>query len=762
MKWTGRGLALLAAMALGETPATAATTYTVTGTADAAGATCTGTVCTSLRAAVANVPAGGTIQLGTGIYRLNGVLAITQSEAIVGVSPAQTTIQQTKTGDGVIEASAGDLSLSDLTITGGTKVGRNGFDQHAGGIFTAGTSLSLDHVSVTNNTATGSSATGANGGDAVGAIQIDGASTALTISNSSITNNAATGGTGADIVGSGNGKAGGVAYGALADFAAAPTITNTVVTGNVATGGSGGTGSGNPGFHGGLSGQADGAITIIAKPTSSTTLITGSMIANNKTIGGRGGKGTNTAGGGNGNTVFGAIAGVGNTLKVTSSTISGNTAQPSSGGEGSTPSNNGSGGTVVGSGFGIDSGSLILINSTVAGNVITGQSGEGAGIDMRGTGLTLANATVFGNSAPQGGNLNVSSSQLTLAGTLIAGGVQTVSGGPSSSNCNLDTVTETDIGHNLESTTPSQCGLSVGKQDLIGANPQLASLAANGGPTQTMAPGGTSPALTAGGSCTDISQPGTAPLTVDQRGLPRATPCDIGAVQHQLVAQQSAPSITGTPTFGKTLTCSPGTWSGDGLSYGYEWLRGGRPIASQTRSTHVVAAADFATTLACVVTVTGTYSRGSAQVSLTMPINCNCTPKIARFAQSHRAWRRSSSLARLSAVARRPPVGTTFTFALDRAATVTLSFTRSSAGRVVGGRCVAVTAGNRHGRSCTRATSAGTLSLKAHRGKNKITFAGHLSRRKRLGTGNYLVGITAALSGGPSSRPSTLRFSVVG
>ena len=174
MKRTGWGLALLMTVMLGAAPARAATTYTVTGTVDAPGATCTGTVCASLRAAVTNVPSGGTIQLSSGIYKLNGVLQIGQSETIVGLSPSQTTIQQTKPGDGVIEASTGDLSLSQLTITGGRKVGHATFDQHAGGIYQAGSSLTMDHVSVTGNTATGSSLSGADGGDAVGGIQIAG------------------------------------------------------------------------------------------------------------------------------------------------------------------------------------------------------------------------------------------------------------------------------------------------------------------------------------------------------------------------------------------------------------------------------------------------------------------------------------------------------------------------------------------------------------------------------------------------------------
>jgi hypothetical protein len=752
----GWGIVALSALLFSASPATAATTYTVAGTADDAGGTCTGTVCTSLRAAVANVPAGATIQLSSGIYKLNGVLLIGQSETIVGVSPSQTTIQQTKPGDGVIEDSTGALSLTRLAITGGTKQGVFGQDQAAGGIFAAGTDLTLDHVSVTGNTATGSTgAAGSHrpGGTAVGAIQIDGATTTLTISNSSITNNVATGGTGAAGGGSGNGQGGGTAYAAIDDTSTPVTITNSVISGNTATGGTGGAASLSP-WAGGLAGQADGALGIIGK-SGTTSVISGSTIAQNTITGGQGGNGTSGAKGGNGNSVFGALDAGGNTVLVTSSTISGNHATLSLGGTG-TPA--GQNGFVEGGGVAFDGVMLALVNSTVTGNAVA-STGEGGGLAVDGGSLVLGSDTIFGNSAPQGGNLSLSGVTFTLADTIIAGGVQSASG-PTSASCSLDTVSETDLGHNLENTTPSQCGLSPSNSDLIGTGPQLASPAANGGPTQTMALGGASPALHAGGTCTDVSQPGAVPLTVDQRGLPRATPCDIGAFEHQPVTQVSPPSISGNPAFGSTLTCSPGTWSGDGVGFVYQWARSGAAIRGTTASRYVVGAADFGTQLSCTVTAVGTYGRVGTVATLTMPQDCNCTPKLTKLAQTHRRWRRGNALAHLSAA--RPPVGTTFSFRLDRAATVKLSFTRTSTGRIVRRRCVPLTRANRHAKACTVTKTAGTMTFRAHAGLNRIAFQGRLNRRQRLATGSYIVGVSAALTGGPSSRTATLRFTVSG
>ena len=421
---------------------------------------------------------------------------------------------------------------------------------------------------------------------------------------------------------------------------------------------------------------------------------------------------------------------------------------------------------MLGGGISTDTGSLVLINSTVSGNVISGQNGQGGGIDKVGSGtLTLSSDTIFGNSAPAGGNLYVSSSQLKLAGSIIAGGVQTVTGGAPNGNCHLDSVTETDLGHNLESTTPSQCGLATASphNDLLGTNPQLASLAANGGPTQTMALGVRSPALSAAGACTDISLPGSVALTVDQRGQPRPALCDIGAFQHQPVAEVSPPSITGTPTFGSTLTCHPGQWTGDGIAFTYLWRLQSTAIPFAQQATHVITPSDFGTLpLRCQVTATGTYGTTSLDLAtLQLPRTCNCTPKLTKLSESHRTWRRGTRLAHLSAAGRRPPLGTTFTLTLDRAATVVLSFTLTSNGRVVRRRCVALTNANQRNRACTLTKAAGSMTFKAHAGLNKISFQGRLSRKKRLGTGNYLLGVTARLPNGPLSRPSTLRFSVV-
>jgi hypothetical protein len=134
MKW---GL-VVAVTALGfgaaAAPAAAAT-FTVAGLGDPAGATCTGTVCDSLRAAVtaAEQPAsvGSTVSLGGGTYTLGGPgstggpLSISMATSMTIAGSAGTTIRQTGVTDGVVAITSptADVTLSDLTVTGGSAVG---------------------------------------------------------------------------------------------------------------------------------------------------------------------------------------------------------------------------------------------------------------------------------------------------------------------------------------------------------------------------------------------------------------------------------------------------------------------------------------------------------------------------------------------------------------------------------------------------------------------------------------------------------------
>ena len=84
-------------------------------------------------------------------------------------------------------------------------------------------------------------------------------------------------------------------------------------------------------------------------------------------------------------------------------------------------------------------------------------------------------------------------------------------------------------------------------------------------------------------------------------------------------ANSAVPTISGTTTFGQTLTSTTGTWSNSPSSYGYQWSRSATSGGSYTNisgainSTHNLVAADVGQYLK--VTVTATNGSGSASAT---------------------------------------------------------------------------------------------------------------------------------------------------
>jgi hypothetical protein len=119
-------------------------------------------------------------------------------------------------------------------------------------------------------------------------------------------------------------------------------------------------------------------------------------------------------------------------------------------------------------------------------------------------------------------------------------------------------------------------------------------------------------------------------------------------------------------------------------------------------------------------------------------------PVLTKLRQSHRRWRRGRNLARISSLVarregRRIPLGTTFTFKLNRRAGVRLVFAQCK------GKCF---------------RRAAVLSFTGHRGMNRIRFEGRVSHNKRLKLGRYKMTATAR-SGGRSSKPRSVSFAIV-
>ena len=150
----------------------------------------------------------------------------------------------------------------------------------------------------------------------------------------------------------------------------------------------------------------------------------------------------------------------------------------------------------------------------------------------------------------------------------------------------------------------------------------------------------------------------------------------------------------------------------------------------------------------------------------------NSGPPRARKAAARRPRRRSPrpasrrpfggrdrALAQISS--KRAPVGTTFSFSLNEAATVTFNFVKLLPGRKVHGRCVAQSGKNRHKSSCKRSLVAGTLTFRAHAGVNKVRFAGRISSAKKLALGSYTLQIFARNAQGVRSSQRSLSFKIV-
>jgi Papain family cysteine protease/Ig domain of plant-specific actin-binding protein len=84
-----------------------------------------------------------------------------------------------------------------------------------------------------------------------------------------------------------------------------------------------------------------------------------------------------------------------------------------------------------------------------------------------------------------------------------------------------------------------------------------------------------------------------------------------------------APSISGTPRRGQTLTASPGTWSPGGTTVSYQWQRAASGssswtvITGATAASYVPGAADVGNTLRVVVTETNSNGQGSAASNAT-------------------------------------------------------------------------------------------------------------------------------------------------
>jgi hypothetical protein len=370
---------------------------------------------------------------------------------------------------------AGNLTLDSVTVSNGAAVGFNGGTGRqsggggaglGGGVFVnSGGSLTIRNSLLTGNTAVGGS-----GGSTGGYFQAGGGGGGLGANGNAGSNFSSGGAGGGPNNGAANGGAGGFGGGGGGGrYSFFPG----------ASGGSGGFGGGgggggitylniftylsNPGGAGGFGGGGGGG---------SSGGVSG--------FGGGSGQSGYFAGGGHGAGMGGAVFSNGGTVTITNSTLTGNSAEGKTSGA-STQHSAGLGGAVFSR-----NGSVEVLNSTISANTVSGSSSSTArGIYVLGDGSAAA-ATL--NNALLG---EATSSTVDVVAATINSGTKTTTG----------------AGNLIQ----SQVGLS-GVTIVSTANPDLGSLADNGGPTRTLALNTGSPAINAG------SNSAVTGLSYDQRG----------------------------------------------------------------------------------------------------------------------------------------------------------------------------------------------------------------------------------------------------
>ena len=456
--------------------------------------------------------------------------------------------QTTHRAGGGILNSGGSLTLSNVSVESCQAVGRGDsnanfpgvLDGRGGGFASTGTgTVVITNSKFTNDTAIGGAGPNINNGQGSngkgGAIYFEGGT--LNLTGSQILSSTATGGYGGDAPGNQqNGGFGGFAQGGGAYIGGGIiTIDSSTFESCVATGGN--SGKGQNGSEPAGEGNGGGLYSLGSVTVSNSTFDLNS--ANGGNAGDAFGPDCfGSHGGGDGGAARGgAIMADGGSAIIDTSTFASNTAQGGNGGNGGKNNGgtcglatHGAGGVAYGGAITNNTATLNIKHATISLN--NAQAGN-TGVDTPGVSLPPRNAA-----EGTGGGIRVSFGAATIENTIVANNTAANGAGanPSAFTPAPDVAgSVTSNGHNLIGNSTGATGFT-GTGDLTGANPMLAALTDNGGPTQTMMPQAGSQAIDAGVA---------SGATTDQRGRPRtyddpavtnaatSDGTDIGAVEAQ-------------------------------------------------------------------------------------------------------------------------------------------------------------------------------------------------------------------------------------
>jgi hypothetical protein len=481
-----------------------------------------------------------------------------------GASTDPTAQNSNRFGGGILN-NGGSVTLTNVIVQSCQALGKGDsivnahttLDALGGGLASL---TATGNVIITDSTLTGNAALGGNGGNfnngnasnaKGGSIYFEGGT--LNISGSRILLSSASGGIGGNSPGNQqNGGAGGGAQGGGAYVAGGTvTINNSTFESCAATGGNAGTGQ-NSGNVGGESGG--GGLYTLGSVT-----VTNSTFDLNSSTGGRGGDsfgpdcfGAHESFDG-GAARGGAILADGGSLIINTATFANNSAHGGNGGDGGETNGPGCAGSSQHGAGGLAYGGAITNNNAATVNIkyatisLNNAQAGNSGVNQGGA-----------NSPPRlvaegtGGGIRVGPASVTLENTIISGNTAANgtgnAGGAPTPGPNVDGAV-TSNGHNLLGIATEATGFT-GTGDQTGANPMLAALADNGGPTQTMALSPGSPAIDAGVAAGASFDQRGRPRTFDDPGVANAATSDgtdIGAFELQPLCSLTCPTDISVP-----------------------------------------------------------------------------------------------------------------------------------------------------------------------------------------------------------------------
>ncbi|HEV2811635.1 MAG TPA: choice-of-anchor Q domain-containing protein, partial [Solirubrobacteraceae bacterium] len=427
-------------------------------------------------------------------------------------------------------------------------------------------------------------------------------------------------------------------------------------------------------------------------------------------------------------------------------------------------------GRPAGDGGGLAAASAVTVrHTTFASNAASASGGAPGTSDGGNIGAGIppgtAGSSLPGNTGPAGRGGGVFGGNVNLAATIVASNTPL--------NCSEGANLADDGGNNISFPETSCPGAN--------ADPRLAPLADNGGPTRTHALGADSAALDKVPASASTCQP------VDQRGFgrPAGPACDIGAYELGLPLAATGAAVnvfglsarvTGSVTPNRRTT----TWF-----FEYGTTTGYGSVTPATNAGDGSGALDVGVDLGGLVPLTTYHYRlvarnadgtafGADQTFTTLgpgfsppPPRDTISPRFVSASLSpatfavNPAGRAETAVPRaVAAQRRRVRRGTTFRYRLTEAARVVFAIQRARSGRRAGGRCRKPTRANRRRARCTRWVLVGRFAQQAAAGETRKAFSGRIGT-KRLGRGRHRAVLVATDAAGNRSAARRLTFRIV-